>query len=221
MDQPIRLIIVDDHQVVVDGLKILLMSEEDIEVVGFAYSGEQLFELLPTMTADVLILDLILPGMNGIEVATKLRESHPDLKIIIFSGNTPEDLMMDSIDAGALGVLPKNTPQEELVEAIHAVHRGETYFGDNITKALLHKFVKRDKDAKLDEESPVSNLTVREIEIIQHFAAGKSYKEIANSLHISTHTVESHKNNVLKKLELRTIIDLVKFGIKHGIVELD
>ena len=220
MDQAIKVAIVDDHQVVVDGLKILLMGEDDIEVVGYAYSGEQFFELLPGMEADVLILDLLLPGMNGIDVANKLRESHRDLKIIIFSGNTPEDLMMDSIDAGALGVLPKNTPQDELVEAIHAVHRGETYFGDNITKALLHKFVKRNKEAKV-EDSPVSNLTEREIEIIQHFAEGKSYKEIANSLHISTHTVESHKNNVLKKLELRTIIDLVKFGIKHGLVELD
>ena len=215
----INIILVDDHQVVLDGLKVLLMVEPEIKVIATAGESESLFRVLEDHLPDVLVLDLVLPGLNGVEITRRLQESHPDIAIIIFSGNSPDDLLLEAIDAGALGILSKNAAQEELVQAIRAVHQGETHFGSHISPALLRNYIGRQRTIARDQDA-VSKLSEREIEIIRLFADGKSYKEIAAELHISTHTVESHKNNVLKKIEARTIIDMVKFGIKHGLVEL-
>jgi len=217
--EKIKVILIDDHHIVREGIKILLMNIKDIEVVGEASNGDELFELLKTNEPDVLILDIMMPGLSGIEIARIVKDEYPEIKIIILSANTDNDSVFDSLKAGAHGYLPKNAKREELLEAVYMVASGNEFLSDSISQTVLRNFISRartgDKQGKEEAE-----LTKRELEIVELFAEGLSYKEIAERLFISARTVESHKNNIMEKLELRSIVDLVKYAIKHKIIQL-
>jgi len=210
----IEVAIADDHQVVVDGLSLLLGLHPTIEVIQTATHSDQLLSQFENKRPDVLILDIVMPDINGIEMTKLLKEKYPEVKVIIFSGNTPEEMMVQAVEAGANGALPKNAPQEDLIQAIESVYQGKDYFGDSVSQALVQKFLHNKNN-----ESPISLLSEREIEVIKLFAQSKSYKEIASILFISPNTVESHKVNILKKLNLKTIVDIAKFALKNGLVE--
>jgi DNA-binding NarL/FixJ family response regulator len=216
----ISLVIVDDHQVVIDGLKVLLMSAGDIKVIGSANNGSQLFKILKNKEPDIIILDLVLPQTSGIDVLKQLQKSYQKIKIIVYTGNTPEDMIVEALENGALGILPKNSSQEELINAIRAVSQGYQYFGEKITHSIIRTFIHRSRSKSRYSEIPPETLTKREQEIVKLFAEGHTYKEIAYKLNISTHTVESHKVNILNKLNLKTIIDLVKYAIKYKFIEI-
>ncbi len=215
--QNIRLILVDDHQIVRDGIKMLLGGIKHFEVVGEAGSAAHLFALLKSVAADVVLLDINLPDISGIEVTRRLKESHPDIAVLILSMYNSEDYIFNAVRAGAKAYLPKTTSQQELEEAVNTLYRGGEYFSSSISNVILHSFIRQAKD---DDHKKENSLTARETEILRLFAQGMSNPEIADQLFISVRTVESHKNHIMQKLALRTTVDLVKFAIRSGIIEI-
>lgn len=215
----IKLSIIDDHQIVIDGLKILLFQAKDIEITGTFPDGESFLSNLKNDHPDIILLDLLLPGKNGLEVLKELKAKNSKIKVLIFTGNSPEDMLIDAIDNGALGVLPKNASQDDLINAIKKVANGEAYFHESIAQVIINNYAKKSRKNIERAQSGVEKLSEREIEVIKLFAEGFTYKEIAMKLNISKHTVESHKNNILSKLELKTIIDIVKFAIRNNLIK--
>lgn len=217
----IKVLLVDDHQIVRDGIFALLIKEHDIEIVGEASNGDELFEKLKFIKPDIIILDISLPKMSGIEIAGILSKDFPDIRIIVFSSYTDEETIFKSIRAGAKGFLPKDSMREDLVEAIKKVNQGFEYLSDKIPNTILMDYIKKagSQEEKFNN-SKLSSLTKREREILKLIAEGMSYKEIGNELFISVRTVETHKNNILQKLELKSTIELVKFAIKNDLIDL-
>jgi len=217
----IKVLLVDDHQIVRDGIFALLIKEHDIEIVGEASNGDELFEKLQFIKPDIIILDISLPKMSGIEIAGILTKDYPQIRIIVFSSYTDEETIFKSIRAGAKGFLPKDSMREDLVEAIKKVNQGFEYLSDKIPNTILMDYIKKsgNQEEKFNN-SKLSSLTKREREILKLIADGMSYKEIGNELFISVRTVETHKNNILQKLELKSTIDLVKFAIKNDLIDI-
>ncbi|MFZ4414126.1 MAG: response regulator [Bacteroidales bacterium] len=216
----IKIVLVDDHNIVRDGFKNLLMNLTDIKVIGEASSGGDLFNLLKKIIPDIILMDITLPNMNGITITKKLKIDYPDIKVIMLTANVDDESVFDSFKAGALGYLPKNIQYEELVEAIREVAEGNEYVAKSISDVVLRNYFNRGKVSENKQFKSKHEITKRELQVIESFAGGFSYKEIADQLNISIHTVESHKKNILEKLELNSIVDLVKYAIKHGIINL-
>jgi DNA-binding NarL/FixJ family response regulator len=217
----IKVLLVDDHQIVRDGIFALLIKEHQIEIVGEAANGDELFEKLDYISPHIIILDISLPKMSGIEIAGILTKDYPKIKIIVFSSYTDEETIFKSIRAGAKGFLPKDSMREDLVDAIKKVHQGFEYLSDKIPNTILMDYIKKtgSQEEKFNN-SKLSVLTKREREILKLIAEGMSYKEIGKDLFISVRTVETHKNNIIQKLELKSTIDLVKFAIKNDLIDL-
>jgi DNA-binding NarL/FixJ family response regulator len=216
----IKIILVDDHRIVRDGIKSLLQSEDDIEVVGEASNYSELINLLENKIPDVLILDIALPDMSGIEITKIMTLNYPAIRVIMLTMYTNEDFIFNSLKAGAKGYLPKNTTKKELIKAIKAVYNSEDYFSDEISNLILKSYIKKAKTSEQENEDPSKVLTRREEEILKLAAQGNSNREIAERLFISTRTVESHKNHIMNKLELKTNVDLIKFAIKNKIIDI-
>ena len=190
------------------------MGQEAFEVAGTANNGDQLEKLLETQVPDLILMDIRMPGRSGIEMTRLLKARHPDLKILIFSGNTPDEQILSALESGADGFVPKNVDRDELIKALNTVAGGQQYFPASVAALVMQQFQQEKK-----VENP-SELTEREIEIIQGFSDGLRYKEIAAKLNISPYTVESHKVKIQKKLKVGTVIEMVKVAIKHGYIEL-
>lgn len=220
--EKIRLILVDDHPIVRDGIFAALINVNNIEIVGEASNSDELFRLLDEnkVKADVVLLDLSMPKMSGTEITKILKEKHPNLKVLIFSSYTDEDSIFSSIQAGALGYLPKDAMRDELVLAIEQVYQGQEYLSKSIPNTILMKFINKSRDGSHNDDNKLSILTKRELEILKHIAEGMHYKEIGDKLYISSRTVETHKNNIMQKLELSSTIELVKYAIKNRVIEL-
>jgi DNA-binding NarL/FixJ family response regulator len=215
--QPIRILLADDHPVVVDSLQMLLESIEGFEVVATVNNGWQALNFIEQNKVDILMADLHMPLLNGIHTIHKLKETKSATKTIILTMSEEPDHIKDAIQAGAKGYVMKSAGRNELIEAIKMVAKGEQYFGTSVVNKL----------AELDsEESPtgksrledIENLTRREIEIIKLVAEDLSNLEIGESLGISIATVETHRRNLMKKLGLSTAVGLVRWGLKNGLV---
>ncbi|MEI7725392.1 MAG: response regulator transcription factor [Bacteroidota bacterium] len=216
----IRIFLVDDHQLVRDGIKALLISAEDLTILGEASSGRECFEKIAMEPPDILILDISLPDTNGIEITKRISTEYPDTRVLILSMYTNEDFIFNSVKAGARGYLPKNTSREELLSAIHAIYEGEEFFSDSISRIMLKSYVRKAKEDDLVSQGGPIPLTTREIEILKLFAEGFINKEISDQLDISIRTVETHKNHIMKKLELKSTVELIKYAIRNKIVEI-
>lgn len=213
----IHIILVDDHQVVRDGIKSLLSACQEAEVIAEADSGAALFDLLRQHQPDIILLDIGLPDISGIEITRRLREEYPKVRVLILSMYNSEDYIFNALKAGAMGYLPKTTTRAELIEAVRQVHKGHEYFAPSISNIILKSFVRQSRN---DSEGDQQKLTQRETEILRLFAEGKTNPEIADALFISVRTVESHKNHIMQKLELKTTVDLIKFAIRSKIIEI-
>jgi DNA-binding NarL/FixJ family response regulator len=218
--EKIRLILVDDHQLVRTGIANLLTGEPGFEIIGEAADAKELFDLLKKSRPDITILDIALPGMSGIEITKKLHNDFPGIRILILSMHTSEEFIFNAINSGARGYLPKNTSRKELIEAIYAIQRGEEYFAESISNVILKSYIKKAKSDSPDDQNNENLLSKREIEVLKLFAEGLTNQEIADKLFISIRTVESHKNHIMARLELKTTVDLVKFAIRNNIVLL-
>ena len=218
--EKIKLILVDDHQLVRTGIANLLSGEPGFEIIGEASESREMFDLLRQLQPDIAVLDIALPGMSGIEITKKLHNDYPGIRILILSMHTSEEFIFNAINSGARGYLPKNTSRRELIEAIYAIHRGEEYFAESISNVILKSYIKKAKSNATDDENKESLLSKRELEVLKLFAEGMTNQEIADKLFISIRTVESHKNHIMARLELKTTVDLVKFAIRNNIVLL-
>jgi len=218
--EKIKVILVDDHDIVRDGINALLILENDIEVIGEASDCDELEALLRKLKPDLLLLDIMMPKKSGIQIAEELSRDYPEIKIIILSANFDEESIFNSIQAGISGYLPKNVKKDELAEAIRHVASGNDYYSDAISATIFKNYKKFAQEGRKHNIGHKVELTEREKEIVRWFAEGLSYKEIAAKLFISIRTVESHKNNIMEKLEFKTTVDMVKYAIKHGLVEL-
>jgi DNA-binding NarL/FixJ family response regulator len=216
----IKIMLIDDHQIVRDGIKVLLESLENVSVIGEASNVPELLEKLKSVQPDIIVTDISMPDISGIELTKIINEDkkYQNIKILILSMYTNEDFVFNAIKAGAKGYLPKNTTRKELFEAVNTIYNGEEYFSESISNIILKSYIKK---AKTDENNEKKEaLSIREIEILRLFAQGTTNQEIADKLFISIRTVESHKNHIMQKLALKTTVDLIKFAIKNKIVEI-
>lgn len=202
-----------------DGVKSVLSDEENIELVGEVGNAKDLYELLKTTNPDVIITDISMPDISGIELSKYVSENYPKINILILSMHSNEEFITKSLAAGANGYLPKDTSMDELLEAINVIYKGENYFNKNISDTLLKSLISKSKPSK--ENTKNGTLTKREREIISHVVDGLSNKEIACKLFISIRTVDSHKNNIMQKLNLKSSVELVKYAIKNNLAKLD
>lgn len=215
----IRVILADDHQLFREGVNSLLIGAALIEVVGAVSSGSELLNMLETTQADIAIVDIAMPGVNGIEATRIINERFPNTRVLILSMHNTEEFIYNAISSGAAGYLPKDTEKEVLLKALHDIYNGHLYLDPHISEVLLKGMMNRPSSpAKM--ESKVNLLTAREKEIVQLVGEGYINKEIAARLDISVRTVDAHKNNIITKLKLKSSVDIVKFAIKHGLVEL-
>ena len=215
-----NVIIVDDHQIVRDGISVLLMKTEDINIIGEASNGEQLLLLLKKIIPDIIILDISMPKISGIELSKIIKETYPQIKIVIFSSHTESENVVQALEAGAKGILPKNTIREELIEALRSVYSGKEFISKYIPYSTFVNHIKSTKAQKDIKKVMEDVLSTREIEILKLIVEGKSNKEISELLFISQRTVEKHKSNILSKLEMKSVVDLVKYAIKNKLTDI-
>jgi DNA-binding NarL/FixJ family response regulator len=215
----IKIILVDDHQMFRDGVKSILHDEQNIELVGEVGNGSDLYSLLESTQADMVITDISMPDISGIEVAKYISENFPDIKILILSMHVREDFIIKAIEAGANGYIPKDSSMNELLEAINTISKGQNYFNREISDTILKSFINQSRLQKEAEKK--ESLTSRELEIIRNVVDGLTNKEIAEKLFISIRTVDSHKNNIMHKLNLKSSVELVKYAIKNKLADLD
>ncbi len=213
----LRIILADDHHLFRDGIKSLLMDEESIEIVGEVSSGVELLELLKEVSTDLIISDISMPKMNGIEACRIIKQDYPDIKFLILSMHNNEEFIKEAISMGANGYLPKDISREELLKGIFAIKNGQDYFSEEVSKTIMQSFIQK---VKHEDEKKEECLTKREIEILKYVSEGYINKEIADLLSISIRTVDSHKNNIMNKLKLKSSIDMVKYAIKNNLVKL-
>ena len=217
----IKLFLLDDHQLVRDGIKALLSDDKTLDVIGEASDGQELLKKIKHARPDVILADVSLPGISGIDLTKKITDEYPDIRVIMLSMYTNEEFITKSIKAGAKGYLPKNTTRKELITAIHEVIQDREYFAASVSYAILNSFVRKAWHQSETQDDHSSELTSREVEILILFARGLSNADIAGKLFISIRTVESHKNHIMSKLNLKTPAELVLYAIRNKIVTMD
>lgn len=215
----IKILIADDHRLVRDGMEAMLSATPDMEIVAMVGSGEEAINQVRTDRPDVVLLDIIMPGMNGIEAARWIKEIDETIRVILITMEVSKDYVSAGIKSGVDGYLPKNSSKETLLEAIRAVYAGERYFNDAIKKLIFEDFYTVEK-LKNPKKALPNQLTKRESEVLALVAGGNSNKEIAEALDISVKTVETHKTHILIKLGLNNNSELVRFAIKNNIVSI-
>jgi len=214
----ISIILVDDHVIMRDGLRQLLEVESDMEVLGEADNGREAVKLALEKKPDIVIMDVAMQDMNGIEATRQIKNENSNIKVIALSMHSERQIVVGILRAGALGYLLKDSSSMELVEAVRTVYRGRNYLSQKISDIVLQEI----SDVKKDTESiGVEILTNRECEILQLISEGNSTKNIAEVLFISPKTVESHRANIMEKLNIHNIPELTKYAIREGLTSLE
>lgn len=217
----IKVLLVDDHQIIRDGVKTMILDEPDIEFAGCAENGIKALEQIKLNQPDIVISDISMPDMTGIELCEKLTNADNSAKVLFLSMYTTDNYIFNAIKAGARGILPKQeTTREMLLEAIRTIHSGNEYYAPSISKKMLTNFVSGLKRGTTTETTAKYTLTPREKEILKLYVEGYSNQEVADKLNISIRTVETHKNNIMQKFEFKSTVEMIKFALKNNIVIL-
>ena len=216
----IKVVIAEDHTIVRKGLCALLQGEPDIEVVGEAENGREALRIVERLLPDVVVMDIAMPGLNGLETTRQLKKKFPNMKILILTMHDNEEYIFETLRAGASGYLIKRSAPNELISAIQSVYRNESFLSPAISKKVIDGFVQSGGSA-MREDADAARLTTREREILRLIAEGNSLREISRLLHISIKTVESHKAHIMEKLSLRSIAELTQYAIRKGLIRLD
>ena len=218
----IKVLIVDDHRLLRDGLAALLKQAPDIEIVGSVPSGEEAINIFPTLRPDVILMDIMMGGMTGIEATRWVKEQDSHVKVILISSEIKKELVTAGIQCGIDGYLPKDVDFNVLCDAIRTVRGGGRYFNEAITNLVFEDFYQKKKLTNTQGKVTLPNdLTKREQEVLALVASGKSNQEVADDLFISIKTVDTHKNHILDKLGLKNTAELVKYAIKNNLISLD
>lgn len=214
----IRLFLVDDHTLMRDGIISMLSDCEDINVVGSSPTGEEAISQIQELKPDVVLMDIMLRGMTGIEATRWIKEQDQNVKVILVSMEVKKEFLSTGIQCGINGYIPKDTDKETMIKAIRTVYGGERYFTEAITKLVFEDFYVHEKLKNPETTRLPNDLTKREYEVLGLVAMGKGNKEIAELLFISVKTVETHKGHILEKLGLKNSAELIKYAIKNNIV---
>lgn len=205
-----KILLADDHTIVRQGLKLILSAHSDLEVVGEAANGREAVELVSKLKPDIVLMDVAMPELNGIEATRRMVEANPRLKILVLSMHKEAVYVREILRAGARGYILKDAIDSELLSAVRSVAKGDGYISPAVSGALL-------SDYRKDVTDPLDLLSNREREVLQLISEGKTNKEIANKLNLSVYTVDSHRGKIMEKLNLHSTGELVRFAIKHGL----
>lgn len=214
----IRVLIADDHDIVRTGLKMMLLAEDDITIVGEASTGKEAVRLARDLKPDVVVMDVQMPDMNGIEATRKIRQDCPTCAVLALTIHEDKQYFFQMLNAGALGYVPKRAAPDDLVNAIRLASEGHVFLYSSMASLLASEYLAN--TSAIDDELSESPLTDREHEILVLIAEGLSNQEIADKLSISVRTVERHRENIMNKLNLHSRTELVKFAIRKGLIEL-
>ncbi len=215
---PINVVLAEDHLIVREGLRILLENEQDIRVVGEAENGRETVERVGSIKPDIVIMDIAMPELNGLEAARQIRHLYPDTKILILSAHSDDAYVERILEIGAAGFLVKQSSSQDLAKAIRAIFNGKTYFSKAIAgKIARHQMTTPDRQGRLKKKH--LHLTSREMEVLQLIAEGKANKQCASDLGISIKTVEKHRDHVMQKLGIHDTAGLTRYAIECGIIE--
>jgi len=212
----IRLLLVDDHAVVRTGLRMLLENEEDIEIVGEAGTGQAALQMVERLQPDMVLMDIGLPDMTGIEVTRQVKQQWPQVGIVALTIHEDEEYFFQMLQAGANGYVPKRAAPEELLTALRTAADGGVYLYPSLARLLVRDYLSGDREAA---PAGIDGLTDREQEVLAHLAEGASNQEIADTLNISPKTVARHRENLMRKLNLHSRSELVKYAIRKGIIK--
>lgn len=213
----IKILIADDHQLFREGLINLLSDTPEIEVVAHAENGKVAVEEAIIYKPDIVIMDIGMPVLSGIEATTIIKSKMPDIKVIALSMHSDKHYIKGMLEAGATGYLFKNCTHSQLIEAIETVYAGKKYLSDEITEVLIDDYL--NKGDSIDDDT--EDLTEREMDVLILLAEGSTTRDISEQLFVSVKTVGTHKQNILKKLKLKSTVDIVKYALKKGIISLD
>jgi len=213
----IHLLLVDDHAVIRTGLRMLLESQRDMVIVGEAAAGLEALELADRLAPDIIVMDITLPDISGIEATRRIKRAHPEIAIVALTIHEDAQYFFEMLQAGATGYVPKRAAPDDLIYAIRAAANGETYLYPSLAKALVSDYLSR-RDAAPEPAELDEQLTAREQEVLELLAEGLSNEEIADRLVISRHTVARHRENLMRKLGQHNRSELVKYAIRKGMI---
>lgn len=213
--QVISILVADDHDIVRRGIRHLIEGENDLKVIAEARDGREVLEAIERNHPHIVILDITMPNLGGLETLERIRAKHPDIKTILLSVHADPPIIQNAISLGVDGYVLKNARTSEILEAIRAVLRGGSYF----SPAVAREIVAQIQHPRPPEEQPFSILSGREREVLHLIAEGFAAKEIAQKLHISTKTVEAHRTSLMRKLDVRKATELVRYAIRQGLIE--
>lgn len=212
MKKKIRILLADDHKLVRQGFRLILASQNDMEVIGEAGNGREAVELAKTLKPDVIVMDVTMPELNGIEATRRIREISPHIRVLALSVQRDGVYVREMIRAGAEGYLLKESADTDLLAAVRAVAEGNSYLSPEVSGAIL-------KDYRKHATNPMDLLTSREREVLQLVAEGKTNKDIAGALNLSVYTVDGHRTRIMDKLSLHSVGELVRFAVRNGLVD--
>jgi two-component system, NarL family, response regulator NreC len=212
--KPIRILLADDHQIVRQGIRMLLEAEPDVQVIAEAPNGREALRLAQELSPDVIIMDITMPELNGIEATRQILSIIPGIKIIALSMNADSRFVLNMFQAGVSGYLLKECSQGELVKALRTVIKNKTYLGPEISDIVIKNFL---MGPQSKHTSAFSSLTTREREVLQLLAEGKATRQIAENLYVSVKTVEAHRKQIMGKLGIRSVAQLTKYAIREGL----
>jgi two-component system, NarL family, response regulator NreC len=212
----IRVLLADDHQLMRRGVRLMLERETDLTVVGEACDGREAVAMAKSLKPEVVVMDIGMPNLNGIEAAHQMTQENQELAIVMVSMHSDESYVLRALKAGARGYLLKDSAEADLIKAVHVVAGGKSFFSPAVSKVLLDDYVRKLK--RSGTEDAYDLLTPREREVLQLIAEGKSNKDIANLLDLSVYTVESHRGNLMEKLNLKGLPELILYAVRRGII---
>lgn len=215
-----RIVIADDHSIIRSGLQLLLKNTTEFSVVGEATSGQEAIDLVAETKPDIAVLDISMPGMGGIEATKVIKQQSPDTKVLILTIHQSEEYVYQMLRAGASGYLLKDAGKEEIFAALRAIASGERFFSPGVSKLMVDEFIRRAKEQDAQDVTAGEILTNREMEVLKHIAEGMTNQQIADKLFISVRTVDTHRTNMMQKLDIHDTAGLVRYAIERGVVTI-